>query len=55
MNDDQIRQLAEEHWTFIERMLQLENYDNMIGIDTVHYLYVESGVHFAKHEREGKP
>ena len=49
-----IRQLAEDHWKFIEHLLMLENDDGIVGIETVHYLYVEAMVHGAKHEREDR-
>lgn len=48
------REQAEDHWDFIEGLLKRENEidDSMIGLETVHYLYVEAMLHGAKHERE---
>ena len=47
------RWAAEAHWEFIRRLLELENDDGMVQIDTVGYLYVEAMLHGAKHERKG--
>lgn len=46
------REKAEAHWHFIRNLLELENSDGMIQIETVGFLYIEAMLHGAKHERE---
>lgn len=47
MTDQEIKELAERHWDWLVPLL-----DFPLSKEKVKYLYITSGVHFAKHERE---
>lgn len=52
---DDFRKEAEEHWKFIEQLL-----NKTIDLDKesralIHFLYVEAMIHGAKHGKEDKP
>ncbi len=52
MNNNEIRRKAEEHWDWLEPILKLIFTPQHLEI--VRYLYITSGVHFAKHQREAQ-
>ena len=50
-----IREKAEDHWKFLEKLLKIESGDGMIDLETAGYLYVEAMIHGYKHrEQESK-
>ncbi|MCK9369923.1 hypothetical protein M0R04_08465 [Candidatus Dojkabacteria bacterium] len=51
MTNEETRKLAEEHWKYTEQIFKLCG-ETESNLKKLHYVYVESGVHMAKHERE---
>lgn len=50
MNEQEIRQLAERHWMWVEPLL-LPHYDQ-IAITTMKYLYTTAMIHGYKHRKK---
>jgi len=50
---DNFRKEAEEHWKFIEKILQEFPENSDIPLNLVRFLYVEAMVHGYKHAKTG--